>query len=287
MDRRRILLVSLYICFFIFSSTPVFSKEIIQFGFCPKYELQTMNQYYQPFIDYLNQTTAYRFKINLSPFYQETIGRVRQGETPIASCGPVPYLKAREKFNVAPILRTLNKDGTPYYRGIIITRENSPILNLQDLKGKSFAFAQEWSTTGHILPRYHLLKSGILLKDLKQYSFFRNHDFVVEAILNGEFDAGAVKDIVAYKYQKKGLRFIYLTDLVPTVPIFVGANAPVDMVRSVKAALLKLNPKDPKHQKIMAGWDEEVKYGFIETFDSDYDPIRKILDLLENEIETK
>jgi phosphonate transport system substrate-binding protein len=105
--------------------------------------------------------------------------------------------------------------------------------------------------------------------------------------LNGEFDAGAVKDVVAYKYQKKGLRFIYLTDLVPTVPIFVGANAPVDMVRSVKAALLKLNPKDPKHQKIMAKWDDEFKYGFIETTDSDYDPIRKILDLLEKEIETK
>lgn len=149
MDHRRILLVSLFVYVFIFPSTPVFSREIIKFGFCPKYDLQRMHQLYQPFIDYLNQNTAYRFEINLSPFYQETIGRVGLGETPIASCGPVPYLKAREKFKVEPILRTLNKDGSPYYRGIIITQENSPIRNLSDLKGRSFAFGQEWSTAGH------------------------------------------------------------------------------------------------------------------------------------------
>lgn len=283
MDHRKILLAFLSICISIFSSTPVFSKEVVQFGFCPKYDLPMMHQLYQPFIDYLNQNTAYQFKINLSPFYQETIGRVGQRETPIASCGPIPYLKAREKYKVEPILRPLNKDGNSRFRGIIITRENSPIRNLHDLKGKSFAFAQEWSTTGHILPKYHLLKSGILLKDLKQYGFFRNHDFVIEAILSGEFDAGAAKDVVVYKYQKRGIRTIYTTDPVPTVPIFVRPDAPVEMVRSVKAALLKLNPKDLKHQKIMAKWDEEFKYGFIETSDSDYNIIRSILDVVEKE----
>lgn len=126
-----------------------------------------------------------------------------------------------------------------------------------------------------------------MLKDLKQYGFFGNHDFVVEAVLNGEFDAGAVKDIVAYQYRDKGLRFIYITDPVPTVPIFVRTDVRKDMIYSVKAALLKLNPKNLEHQKIMAKWDEEFKHGFIETSDSDYDSIRKILKEVEKEMSGK
>lgn len=283
MGHRFRLLIFLSVFFFIFPSSSVFSQEVIQFGLCPKYDLRTMRRLYEPFVDYLNQNTAYRFKTKLAPFYQETIGRTEMGETPIALCGPIPYLKAKEKFPVNPILRALSKDGSPYYRGIIVTREDSSIRNLSDLKKRSFAFAQEWSTAGHILPRYHLLKSGVGLKDLKRYAFLRSHDYVIEAVLAGEFDAGAVKDIVAHQYKKKGLRHLHITDPVPTVSIIVRAEASEEMVQSVKATLLKLNPKNPGTRKLMAKWDEEIQHGFIETSPSDYDVIRRILDVIEKE----
>ena len=95
--------------------------------------------------------------------------------------------------------------------------------------------------------------------------------------MKGQFDAGAVKDIVAYQYQSQGIRFIHVTDPLPTVPIVVRDDTPKEIVESVKAALLKLNPNDPAAQKEMSQWDEEFKYGFTEASDSDYDPIRKIL----------
>jgi phosphonate transport system substrate-binding protein len=269
--------VSFFISFIFFASVPVFSKQVIPFGFCPKYNPRIMVQLYQPFIDYLNETTPYQFEIKLSRVYQDTIDRLGNGEIVIASCGPVSYIKAREKYGVKPILRALSKDGKPYYRGVIIVRQDSPIQNLRDLKGRSFAFGQAWSTASHILPEHYLKKANIRLKDLKEYSFLRHHDSVANAVLKGQFDAGAVKDIIAYKYQKDGLRFIFMTDPIPTVPIVVRADAPQEMVKSVKTTLLNLNSKDPNHQKMMAQWDEEFKYGFTEVSDSDYDPIRRIL----------
>jgi phosphonate transport system substrate-binding protein len=269
--------LSFFIYFLFFSSAPVFSKQVVPFGFCPKYNPRIMYQLYQPFIDYLNETTSYQFEIKLSRVYQDTIDRLGSGEIIIASCGPVSYIKAREKYRVKPILRALSKDGKPYYRGIIIVRRDSAIQDLKDLKGRSFAFGQAWSTASHILPEYYLSKANIKLKDLKDYDFLRHHDSVANAVLKGQFDAGAVKDIIAYKYQKDGLRFIFMTDPIPTVPIVVRADAPQEMVKSVKTALLNLNPKDPNHQKKMAQWDEEFKYGFTEVSDSDYDPIRRIL----------
>ena len=277
MEKRKIFLLPFFICVFIFHSISAFSKEIVPFGLTPKYNPRIMYQLYQPFVDYLSENTPYQFEIKLSRTYQDTIDRLGRGVIAIASCGPVSYIKAREKYDVKAVLRALNKDGKPYYRGIIIVRQDSPIQNLSDLKGKSFAFGQVWSTAGHILPEHYLMKANIRLTDLKEFSFLRHHDSVANAVLKGQFDAGAVKDIIAYKYQKGGLRFIFITDPIPTVPIVVRGNAPHEMVKSVKAALLILNLKDSIHQKKMAQWDEEFKYGFKEASDSDYDPIRKVL----------
>jgi phosphonate transport system substrate-binding protein len=276
-------LIVIFICCFLFLLPKADSKETIPFGFCPKYNPRVMYQLYQPFMDYLNETTPYTFEIKLSRVYEDTIERLGNGEIVIASCGPVSYIKARERYGVRPIVRALSKDGKPYYQGIIIVRKDSPIQSLKDLKGKSFAFGQPWSTASHILPEYHLLRENIRLKDLKHYSFLRHHDSVVNAVLKGEFDAGAVKDIVAYKYQKEGLRFIFSTDPIPTVPIVVRKDAPAEMVQSVSAALLKLDPQNPTHPKKRVQWDEEFKYGFTEVSDSDYDSIRKVLKTMEKE----
>jgi phosphonate transport system substrate-binding protein len=261
----------------LFSPIQTFSKQVIPFGLCPKYNPRIMYQLYQPFADYLSENTPYQFEIKLSRSYQEMIDRFGKGEILVASCGPVPYIKAKEKYGIKPIFRALNKDGNPFYRGIIIVRKDSSIQGLSDLKRMSFAFGQVLSTAGHIVPQYHLMKAGVQLIDLQRYSYLRHHDSVVHAVLKGQFDAGAVKDVVANKYEKEGLRFVFVTDPIPTVLITARSDAPKELVESVRSALLRIDPKDPAYQKKMASWDEEFKYGFMQASDSDYDPIRKIL----------
>jgi phosphonate transport system substrate-binding protein len=246
-----------------------------------------MYQLYQPFVDYLSESTSYLFEIKLFRSYEETIDRLGRGDIAIASCGPVPFIKAQERYRVKPIVRALSKDGKASYQGVIIVRQNSPIQTLADLRGKSFAFGQQWSTAGHILPEYYLLKANIRLKDLKHYSFLAHHDSVVKAVLKGEVDAGAVKDIIAYEYEKYGLRFLLKSDPIPTVLIVARADAPVKLVEDVKRALLKLDPQSPEDRKRMSAWDDEFKYGFTEAADADYDPVRRILRAIEIGTTTK
>jgi phosphonate transport system substrate-binding protein len=261
----------------LFSPNPVFSKQVVPFGLCPKYNPRIMYQLYQPFIEYLNESTPYQFEIRLSKTYQETIEQFGRTDGVIALCGPVPYIKAKEKYNVKPIARALSKDGKPFYRGIILVRDESSIHSLADLKGKSFAFGEAWSTAGHIVPLYDLAQAKVRVQDLKHHAFLRHHDSVAHAILKGEYDAGAVKDVVALKYEREGLRFVHRSGPIPTVPIVVRHDAPKEMIKSVQKALFRLNPMDPNDQKKMALWDEEVQQGFTDVSDSDYDSIRRIL----------
>jgi ABC-type phosphate/phosphonate transport system substrate-binding protein len=47
------------------------------------------------------------------------------------------------------------------FKSVFVARKDGPIKSLADLKGKTFAFGSVSSTSGHLMPRYFLLKNGL------------------------------------------------------------------------------------------------------------------------------
>jgi phosphonate transport system substrate-binding protein len=229
-------------------------------------------------MDYLTEHTSYRFELKLSRDYTEAVKLMRTGVTPIASLGDVTFIEAFHAFAATPILRPLNKDGKPYYRSIIIVAENSSIQSLDDLRGKSFAFGDSHSTSGNLIPRNYLFRHGITLFDFERYDNLDSHDAVVKAVLKGKFDAGAVKDVLARHYQSHGLRFLASSDPIPSVPIVVRPDAPEQLIREVKQALLAIDATDPAMAARMESWDPEFRHGFVPASLDDYQNIIEMMD---------
>jgi len=253
------------------------NKKVIKFGVISRYNPYIMYLGYQPIMDYLTQNTPYRFELKLSKSYEQAVEFLKEGVVDIASLDSVTYLEAHKEFGAIPVVRPLNSRGRPYHHSIIITRIDSPIRSLKDLKGHSFAFASIHSASGNLIPRYYLAQNGIHLDDFSDYVNLKHHDSVAKAVLKGQYDAGAVKDIIAYKYQKKGLRFLYISPPIPSVPFTVRPDAPKELIEWVKKALTSLDRNDPEDKKIMEGWDAEFRNGFVEAYDSDFVGIRKML----------
>ncbi len=89
------------------------------------------------------------------------------------------------------ILKSERK-GIPSYYAAIITRADSGIKTLDDLRGKSFAFGDALSTTGNVFPRKMFKEHGIEpVRDFRQMLYSGGHDATVLAVLNGKVDAGA------------------------------------------------------------------------------------------------
>jgi phosphonate transport system substrate-binding protein len=253
-------------------------KPIIHFGVIPRYNPMIMYQNYQPIMDYLTRTTLYRFELKLARDYPQVVEHLRTGVTQVASLGDVTFAAASQGFGARPILRPRNQQGQPDYYSLIVVRKESPLTNVAQLKGKSFAFGNIHSTSGNLIPRNYLFEHGVELTDLGRYENLPTHTDVALAVLKGQFDAGAVKDVVAYRYQKSGLRVLARSAPIPSVPIVVRRDAPQELVAALSKALLAIDPVDPQHKKMLANWDPEFRNGFVPASTEDYRPILQMLE---------
>jgi phosphonate transport system substrate-binding protein len=98
----------------------------------------------------------------------------------------------------------------------------------------------------------------------------------VKWVLKGRYDAGAVRESVAEKYLPLGLKVISQSGPIPTGPVVVGPKTPYAVVELVKKKLLNMN-RTESGKEILNKVDPELRGGFVEAADFDYEHIRRII----------
>lgn len=246
------------------------AKPVVYFGVSLRFHPITIYERYQPMLDYLTSNTPYRFELKIGRDYRETLEFLTEGKTDVVSIGDGGLMKAILLAGAVPVVKPLNPSGKPFYRSCLIVPNNSPIRALADLKGKRLALGYHHSTTGNLVPRDLLVKNGVKLTSLGALANLRHHSDVARAVLKGEYDAGFVKESTARRFFAEGLRVVYCSPELPSIPLLVRRDAPRDLAASLTAALTRLNPKDPAHRKIMESWDTEYQQGFVPAKVSQY-----------------
>ncbi|HWN68418.1 MAG TPA: PhnD/SsuA/transferrin family substrate-binding protein [Haliangium sp.] len=132
--------------------------------------------------------------VEIVPFaiYGELLAAVTQGYVDVARMESASYLTARQREpGITLLALERSARGTPR-QGMIITSAYASIDTLDDLRGKTFAFGDEYAAIGRYLPRAALLAAGLRAPDLGAMSFLRRGDKIAAAVRLGEFDAGVV-----------------------------------------------------------------------------------------------
>ena len=246
------------------------TKPVVHFGVSLRFHPITLYERYQPMMDYLTRSTPYRFELKVSRDYKETIRFLEEGEIDVASIGDGGLMKALLLSGAVPVVKPLNAEGKPYYRSCLVVPNDSPIRSLNDLKGKRVALGYHHSTTGNMIPRDMLQKSGIKLSALASVTSLRHHGEVARAVLKGKYDAGFVKESTALRYSEKGLRVVYRSENLPSIPMIARRDAPPGLAAAITAALVGLDRRKPEHRKIVEGWDLEYQQGFVPATAADY-----------------
>jgi len=237
--------------------------DILRFGFDLRLSPREDVAIYLPFLRYLERQTGLKFNLDFTANYQKTIENLGKGITSFAALGPVNCVRAKNLYGVDCLVTGLNTESSSQYKAVIITRMDSPLHDIGDLGGRSFAFGDRFSTQGHVIPRKMLEDAGITLDELSRFAFTGSHAATVRAVLNGEYDAGGVQDELAWRLAAEGtLRVLVVSKPYPSSLICYSPAVPANQVEMVKKALLDFDPRG-RDSSNLKDWDQtEMAYGF-------------------------
>jgi phosphonate transport system substrate-binding protein len=227
-----------------------------------------------PLRDYLAKAVGTNVELIIPTNYNATVEALGNGSLDFAYLGALTYVKARERYNVTPLVQ---RSADKNFHSLFITQSGSAIHKLADCKGKRFAFGDINSTSGHLIPFDELRKAGINPDSDMQSRYTGSHAATAKAVEAGAADAGALDETVYRSMVSEGKVDGSKVRVFFTSPPFVDyvwvARANIGAAERdgfTKAFLGLKEGQDDAILNILRGKD------FVRADDAEYANIRKI-----------
>jgi phosphonate transport system substrate-binding protein len=147
----------------------------------------------KPLSDYLQSALGQPVELVIPTNYNATVEALGNGSVDFAYLGGLTYLKARAQYQVTPLVQ---RQTDQQFHSLFITQTASSIQQLADLKGKSFAFGDINSTSGHLMPYLAMRNAGINPDTDLRFRYSGSHPATAKAVEAGAVDAGALDETV-------------------------------------------------------------------------------------------
>lgn len=297
MHKRLISLVSLlFLVFSFISCSPKETKvsenvgekiEVLGFGLIPTESTVQITERWQPLFDHIERVLGVKVIPYNASDYAGIIEAMRFKKIEVAYFGPKSYMEAHERANAQAIAMEVKMDGSSGYYGVIITKKESGLNTLNDLKGKTFAFNDPNSTSGYLVPMTYFLTEANIVpeKYFSKVLFSGSHEASIMAVKTGTVNAASTNDldldraIKAGRVSRDDFNIIWKSGLIPNSPIAVRGDLPPDFITKLKEAITSFS--DPK------GLENLQLKGFAETEDKNYDSIREMEKIKEDLLKKK
>ena len=238
--------------------------------------------------DHLSEELGIEVKEFEGGSYAVGIEALASGNLDIMLASPMSYYQANQKAG-AELLVTPQVEGYEYYTAFITKKDNEEINNMEDLKGKNFAFVNAASSSGYLYPKGTLVQEFDLDPDLLEQSgyFFENvtfsesHANSVMGVLMGDFDAAAVaigqmdSMIQAGTIKEDDFKIIGRTQNIPDASYIIRGDLPEDFKEAIREAFVSF-----EDEQYFEAVHNDPNARFVETEQTYYDPTIEMLDAI-------
>ena len=239
--------------------------------------------YYEDLLDYISERTGRPVELVQRKTCAEVNELLELQELDAVFVCTGAYIDGHEKFGmellVAPVV-----NGEPYYYSYIIVPDDSNATNLEDLRGKNFAFTNPMSNTGKLSPTYMLaLINETPDSFFSEYIFTHSHDASIEAVAKGLVDGASVDSLIWDYANSKDKEYTSKTKVIAKSqpygipPVVVHPDSKPEIKTELQDILLTMH-NDPMGADILMNIGID-KFTIID--ESIYDPVREMREFAE------
>jgi len=257
-----------------------FEGKTITLGLIAEVNQKEVEQHFQEFARYLAEKLSPGAKIEgrviAVPSQARLANLLSEKKADFYLESPYPTYLINSEYGAGKLLLRRWKGGMADYHTLIFTKRGGPTRRLEDLPGKTIAFEDPESTSGHFLPKLFLTKKGFKLTPKSQieakvargeigYIFAHTQDKLIDLVLSGQAAAGAFSnDDYAALDDKKKSEFVILAETasLPRHLVSVRRTFPAGSVARLKAVLLSMH-EDPQGRRILKDIDGTTRFDVL------------------------
>jgi phosphonate transport system substrate-binding protein len=269
------LLATIFVSMSLLSAGLAGAEPILRVSAIPDESPTELQRKFKPLGEYLEKKLGMKVEFTPVTDYAACVEGLINNKLDLVWFGGFTFIQAkvRSSNNVIPLVQ---REEDEKFRSVFITTR-SDITSLQDLKGKTFTFGSESSTSGHLMPRSYLLAANINPEtDMKRIAFSGAHDATAAAVAGGKVDAGALnisvwdKLVAEGKVDTKAVHVFYTTPGYYDYNWSVRADMDPALREKITQAFLSLDANNPQDKEIL---DLQRTVKFIPTKAENYSAI--------------
>jgi phosphonate transport system substrate-binding protein len=203
-SRRLLLIVALLGCGVSIDALAQNRPTKLVIGLLPGESAPTVMRLNEPLRAYLEKRLSLPVELVVGADYAATGEALRFGRLDIAYLGPVTYILRLRSAALEPFARPSHAVVGPTFTAVIIVPADSSAKTLSDLKGGEVAFGDPASTSGTWVPRYQLLRAGLVSGRDYTLRVLGAHDAVALAVAHHRVAAGGLSQPIYARLLKEG-----------------------------------------------------------------------------------
>lgn len=173
----------------------------LMMGAIPDQEPEKVQRLYDQLTAYLESELEIEVAYQPVTDYTAAVTAFKVGDLDLVWFGGLTGVQARLQVPGAQAIVQRNIDEE--FTSVFIANTSSglaameSVADLVNLKGRSFTFGSESSTSGRLMPQYFLQQAGVGLDDFQgEVGFSGNHDATIKLVEAGTYDAGVLNSQV-------------------------------------------------------------------------------------------
>lgn len=237
-------------------SSAAHAQQVLRVSAIPDEAPTELQRKFKPLGSYLEQKLGMKVEFTPVTDYAASVEGLVNNKLDLVWFGGFTFVQANARSN-GKVIPIVQREEDEKFKSVFITTDKS-INKLEDLKGKTFAFGSESSTSGHLMPRSFMLQANVNPDtDMKRIAFSGAHDATAAAVAGGKVDAGALnisvweKLVSQNKIDPKIVRVFYTTPGYYDYNWTVRSDMDPALRKKLTDAFLALDKNAPKDREIL------------------------------------